>query len=45
MSTLEHGPHAMKKKGYAPHYNPAHLALFQPEIHSSLLKMVDVSAV
>lgn len=44
MTTLEHGFHAVKKKGYAPHYIPANLALFQPEIHTIMLKLVDVSS-
>lgn len=42
MTTLDHGSHSMKKKGYAPHYIPTNLALFQPEIHKIMLKLVDV---
>ncbi|KAI0311778.1 cytochrome P450 [Amylostereum chailletii] len=42
MTTLSHGPHAARKKGYAPHYNPAHLALFQPELHEYTVELVEV---
>ncbi|KAF9226991.1 cytochrome P450 [Gyrodon lividus] len=31
MTTLDHAGHAVRRKGYAPHYTPANLALFQPE--------------
>ncbi|KAL1729417.1 cytochrome P450, partial [Schizophyllum commune] len=33
MTTLEHAPHSMRRKGYAPHYTPNNLAQFQPEMH------------
>ncbi|KAI0068521.1 cytochrome P450 [Artomyces pyxidatus] len=41
MTTLPHALHAARKKGYAPHYNPASLSLFQPEMHSYTLTLVD----
>ncbi|KZP09980.1 cytochrome P450 [Athelia psychrophila] len=44
MTTLEHTPHAIRKKTYAPHYASNHLALFQPEIHDftrDLIKALD----
>ena len=43
MTTLPHAEHAIRKKSYAPHYTPANLALFQPEIHDLALKLTDVS--
>ncbi|KAI0053770.1 cytochrome P450 [Auriscalpium vulgare] len=42
MTTLPHAQHAIRKKGYAPHYNPDNLATFQPEVHSYTLQLVDV---
>ncbi|TFY78766.1 hypothetical protein EWM64_g5247 [Hericium alpestre] len=42
MTTLAHGPHAARKKGYAPHYSPANLALFQPEMHQYTLELTDL---
>lgn len=41
MTTLEHAPHAMRRKAYAPHYTPTNLALYQPEIHEAVLEMVE----
>ncbi|KAF7975601.1 hypothetical protein HWV62_9173 [Athelia sp. TMB] len=44
MTTLEHTPHAIRRKAYAPHYASNHLALFQPEIHDfthDLIKTLD----
>ena len=43
MTTLEHVPHTIRRKGYAPHYTPANLALFQPEIHDFTLALINVS--
>ncbi|KAK7453494.1 hypothetical protein VKT23_011771 [Stygiomarasmius scandens] len=40
MTTLEHAPHSMRRKGYAPHYNPANLARFQPEMHEPTLELL-----
>jgi cytochrome P450 len=41
MTTLEHASHSMRRKAYAPHYNPTHLALYQPEIHEAVLEMLE----
>ncbi|KZP15688.1 hypothetical protein FIBSPDRAFT_958545 [Athelia psychrophila] len=41
---LEHVPHAMRKRIYAPHYASNYLAFFQPEIHDfthGLVKTLD----
>ncbi|KAF5358595.1 hypothetical protein D9758_007733 [Tetrapyrgos nigripes] len=40
MTTLEHAPHSMRRKGYAPHYNPTNLAQFQPEMHEPTLELI-----
>lgn len=32
----------MRRKGYAPHYVPANLAKFQPEMHEPTLELVNV---
>ncbi|THU97234.1 cytochrome P450 [Dendrothele bispora CBS 962.96] len=40
MTTLEHTPHSMRRKGYAPHYNPGNLARFQPEMHEPTLELI-----
>ena len=45
MTTLPHVPHVARKKGYAPHYSPANLALFQPEMHQYTLQLVDVRVI
>ncbi|KIP03779.1 hypothetical protein PHLGIDRAFT_77016 [Phlebiopsis gigantea 11061_1 CR5-6] len=42
MTTLPHAQHAARKKSYAPHYTPANLALFQPELHDLALKLSNV---
>ncbi|KIY46145.1 cytochrome P450 [Fistulina hepatica ATCC 64428] len=42
MSTLEHAPHAMRRKGYAPHYTPTNLAQFQPEMHDFVRELVHI---
>ncbi|PFH48986.1 hypothetical protein AMATHDRAFT_64081 [Amanita thiersii Skay4041] len=41
MTTLEHASHAIRRKGYAPHYNLSNLAKFQPEIHESIFELVN----
>lgn len=43
MTTLEHAPHSVRRKGYAPHYVPANLAKFQPEMHEPMLELVNVN--
>ena len=43
MTTLDHASHVTRRKGYAPHYTPANLALFQPEIHDITLDLIKVS--
>ncbi|KAH8114074.1 cytochrome P450 [Phellopilus nigrolimitatus] len=42
MTTLEHSAHQIRKKGYTPHYNPKHLALFESEIHGFVKEMIDM---
>lgn len=42
MTTLEHGPHLAKKRGYVAHYSPANLALFQSEFHLHVNEMIGV---
>ncbi len=32
----------MRRKGYAPHYVPANIAKFQPEMHDPTLELVSV---
>ncbi|ESK91848.1 cytochrome p450 [Moniliophthora roreri MCA 2997] len=41
MTTLEHAPHSMRRKGYAPHYTPTNLARFQPEMHEPTLELIN----
>ncbi|EIW76509.1 cytochrome P450 [Coniophora puteana RWD-64-598 SS2] len=44
MTTLDHASHAIRRKGYAPHYVPANIAMFQPEANdytNELLKGLD----
>lgn len=43
MTTLPHAEHSVRKKAYSPHYTPANLALFQPELHDLVVKLSDVS--
>ncbi|KAF8901790.1 cytochrome P450 [Mucidula mucida] len=40
MTTLQHSSHSMRRKGYAPHYVPANIAKFQPEMHDPTLELV-----
>ncbi|OAX38861.1 cytochrome P450 [Rhizopogon vinicolor AM-OR11-026] len=40
MTTLDHAGHAVRRKGYAPHYIPASIALFQPEAHDYTLEII-----
>ena len=42
MTTLDHNGHAVRRKGYAQHYIPANLALFQAEAHDHVLELVAV---
>jgi len=42
MTTLEHAPHSVRRKGYAPHYTPTNIARFQPEMHEVTLELVSV---
>lgn len=42
MTTLDHIGHAVRRKGYAQHYVPANLALFQVEAHEHALELVTV---
>lgn len=42
MTTLPHSPHVARKRGYAPHYSPANLASFQPEIHQYTFELIDI---
>lgn len=44
MSILEHEAHAIRKRGYAPHYNQSNLATYQPEVHDRVLRMIQVSS-
>ncbi|KAF9062643.1 cytochrome P450 [Rhodocollybia butyracea] len=41
MTTLDHAPHAIIRKGYAPHYASANLAKFQPDIHEPMVELVN----
>ncbi|KIJ69700.1 hypothetical protein HYDPIDRAFT_77913 [Hydnomerulius pinastri MD-312] len=40
MTTLDHAGHAVRRKGYAPHYTPANLALFQPEARDHTAELI-----
>ncbi|KAG5637814.1 hypothetical protein H0H81_003146 [Sphagnurus paluster] len=42
MTTLEHAPHSIRRKGYASHYAPSNVARFQPEMHEVTLELVKV---
>src|SRR5215470_3770080 len=42
MTTLEHTKHTICRKGYAPHYLPQNLALFQHQMHDFTLELVNV---
>ncbi|KIL58950.1 hypothetical protein M378DRAFT_169922 [Amanita muscaria Koide BX008] len=41
MTTLEHARHAVRRKGYAPHYTFTNLAKFQPEFHEATFSLVN----
>ena len=43
MTTLPHSQHLLRKKGYIPHYVPAHINLFQHEVQDSTCELVEVS--
>ncbi|KAF9237757.1 cytochrome P450 [Melanogaster broomeanus] len=40
MTTLDHAGHAVRRKGYAPHYTSANLALFQPEACDHVMGLI-----
>lgn len=42
MTTLPHSQHLVRKRGYLPHYVPAHINLFQPDVHDSTCELVEV---
>ncbi|KAI0268080.1 cytochrome P450 [Gloeopeniophorella convolvens] len=42
MTTLPHASHVLRKKSYAPHYTPASLSQFQPDMHQSAAELVDI---
>lgn len=42
MTTLDHATHSMRRKGFAPHYTPTNIALFEPEMHEVTLELVNV---
>ncbi|KAJ7590683.1 cytochrome P450 [Mycena floridula] len=41
MTTLDHASHSIRRKAYSPHYIPANLAKFQPEMHEPTLELVN----
>ncbi|KAK2465864.1 hypothetical protein APHAL10511_001505 [Amanita phalloides] len=41
MTTLEHARHAIRRKGYAPHYTLANLAKFQSKFHEATYELVN----
>ncbi|KIJ97258.1 hypothetical protein K443DRAFT_681651 [Laccaria amethystina LaAM-08-1] len=41
MTTLEHSSHAIRRKGYAPHYTPTNVAKFQPEMREMAFELVN----
>lgn len=43
MTTLEHTPHVIRRRGWAPHYTPANVAKFQPEMHESMCEVLNVN--
>ena len=43
MTTLEHSRHAIRRKGYAPHYTLTNLSRFQPEFHEATYELVNVT--
>ncbi|KAJ3570031.1 hypothetical protein NP233_g4668 [Leucocoprinus birnbaumii] len=42
MTTLDHAHHIIRRRGYAPHYTPANVAQFQPEMHESMCEVLNV---
>ncbi|KXN88975.1 hypothetical protein AN958_06437 [Leucoagaricus sp. SymC.cos] len=42
MTTLDHAHHIIRRRGYAPHYTPASVAKFQPEMHESMCEVLNV---
>lgn len=45
MTTLDHASHAMRRKGYAPHYAPANLIQFQAEMQEPTIDLITVSSI
>lgn len=45
MTTLEHSSHAIRRKGYAPHYTPTNVAKFQPEMREIAFELVNVKGI
>ncbi|KAF8627933.1 hypothetical protein AX17_006088 [Amanita inopinata Kibby_2008] len=41
MTTLEHSSHAIRRKGYAPHYTMNNLVRFQSEFHESTYELIN----
>ncbi|RDB20119.1 hypothetical protein Hypma_013088 [Hypsizygus marmoreus] len=41
MTTLEHAPHSVRRKGYAPHYTPSNVAQFQSEMNEVTMELVN----
>lgn len=41
MTSLDHATHSMRRKGYAPHYTPANISHFEPEMHEVILELVN----
>lgn len=42
MTTLDHAHHIIRRRGYAPHYTPANVAKFQPEMHEFMCEVLNV---
>ncbi|KAI0036319.1 cytochrome P450 [Vararia minispora EC-137] len=42
MTSLPHAEHAPRRRAFAPHYTPSNIALFQPDIHKSVLELVEI---
>ena len=39
---LDNANHSIRRKGYANHYAPGHIAHFMPEIYDFTLELLDV---
>jgi hypothetical protein len=42
---LDNANHAIRRKGYANHYTPTHVARFIPEIYDFTLELLDVRVI